>query len=83
MTMVADYSNMDFSTFLPSLCTVGIFGTEYVREEVIEETLEIQSGATITLQIPHIYSALEIGNTLAIYMRQRLGSELDFVFITE
>ena len=68
---------------MPALCTVGIFGTEYVREEVIEETLEIQSGTTRTLQIPHIYSALEIGNTLAINIRQRSGSELNFVFITE
>ena len=83
MTMVADYSNMEQPIFLPALCTVGIFGTEYVRDEVIEETLKIQSGAIQSLQIPHINSALEIGNTLAINMRQRLGSELDFVFITE
>ena len=34
---------------------------------------------TMEFYIDHIYSALPIGNTLAINMRQQSGAELDFV----
>ena len=36
-------------------------------------------GSSTKIDIPHITSALTIGNTLQINMRQQIGKELDFV----
>ena len=63
------------------LCSVGVMGTQYVRDEHVPVTIEIikESQSPHTLNIHHITSVLPIGNTLKINMRQRSGSELDFV----
>ena len=81
MTIVADFS--ESGSIRPALCTLGIFGTNYVRDEAIQETLTVASGMTQSLNVPHVYSALPIGNVLAINMRQRVGEELDFIQIIE
>ena len=52
-----------------SLCSVGIMGTEYVRAEPLATEITLELGSTATLNIPHITSALTIGNTLQINMR--------------
>ena len=57
-------------------------GTEYVRNEAPPTEITLEQGSTTTLNIPHIYSALEIGNNLKISMRQRSGAELSFVSLS-
>ena len=65
------------------LCSVGIMGTQYVREVPLPETLEITLEGSTILKIPNIYSAIPIGNQLDINLRQSLGNELSFVTLTE
>lgn len=81
MHIVADLNHLSGSTYSMELCSLGIMGTQYVRDEPVPETLQIfrESQSTETINILHIYSTLTIGNTLQINMRQRSGSELDFV----
>ena len=57
-------------------------GTEYVRTEAPPTEIELKQGSTMTLNIQHIRSALTIGNTLQINMRQRSGTELNFISLT-
>ena len=42
----------------------------------------MEQDVTYTLNIPHITSALTIGNNLQIDMRQRSGAELSFVSLS-
>ena len=65
------------------LCSVGIMGTQYVREQTVPETLEITQEGLTTLTIPNIYSAFDIGNQLDINLRQVPGNELSYVSFTE
>ena len=54
-------------------------GTEYVRDEEILTEMVLEQGIMDTIAIPHITSALTIGNTLQINLRQKSDSVLDFV----
>ena len=54
-------------------------GTEYVRTETPPTEITLIQGSTTTIDIPHITSALTIGNTLQMNMRQQVGAELDFI----
>ena len=44
-------------------------GTEYVRNEATPTEIILEQGSTKTIKIPHITSALTIGNTLQVNMR--------------
>ena len=46
------------------------------------EFVEILSTPKTTLIVPHVYSEEQIGNELAINLRQPVGSELAFVTFT-
>ena len=73
----------DFSIIDTSICTVGVFGTRYVRDgESLPTRIEIAQGATKSLSVPHIYSELFIGTTLAINLRQA-SEQLTFVTFEE
>ena len=67
------------TTYKMRLCQLGIMGTEYVRNEEILTEMVLEQGIMDTIAIPHITSALTIGNTLQINLRQKSDSELDFV----
>lgn len=62
-----------------SICSIGVYGTEYIRDEPVPSAINLISGSTTTLSIKHIYSRYVIGNTLLIHMRLR--EQLDFVNI--
>lgn len=74
MHIVADLNHLthhDYYTM--TICSLGIMGTKYVRDgDALPSTMELHQGQTISLQVPHIYSAYPIGNTLKIDLR--LGS---------
>ena len=65
------------------LCSVGIMGTQYIRNEDPPKTLEIEKDSLSTLTIANIYSAYSIGNHLNINLRQSLRNELSFVTLSE
>ena len=54
-------------------------GTEYVHSISPPTEITITKGSTTTIDIPHVTSALTIGNTLQINMRQRFETDLNFV----
>ena len=81
--IVADLSHLAGQGYSMELCSVGIMGTQYVRDEPLPETLEIASEGLTTLTIPNIYSSMPIGNQLNINMRQASGVELSFISLIE
>ena len=65
------------------LCSVGVMGTKYVRDQTLSETIEIFKDKIHELTIPNIYSEISIGNLLDINLRQASGNELSFVTLSE
>ena len=65
------------------LCSVGIMGTQYVRDQTLPETIELLTDDLTSFTIINIYSAIPIGNQLNINLRQSLDNELSFVTFTE
>ena len=84
MHIVADLRHLaiTYSSYTMPICSLGIMGTEYVRNEAPPTDITLEQGSTTALNIPHIYSALPIGNTLQINMRQQSGAELSFVSLS-
>ena len=67
------------------VCSFGAFGTIYEHASPVITTLAIQQNVqTTSLTIDHIYSrpSVTVTNVLAINLRQRVGSELPWVTIT-
>lgn len=66
-----------------SVCTLGVFGTKYLRESAftVPSSFEVHRGQTGTLLIKNIISQFSIGNELNINLRQT--SQLPFVTFTE
>ena len=82
--VVADLTGLaqTHTTYQMSLCSYGIMGTKYVRDEPVASVIEIQEGETSILTIPHIKSYYEIGTLLSINLRQPEGNQLEFVKLT-
>lgn len=66
-----------------SVCSVGVYGTKYVRSSSssVPSSVEITQGESQTITIENISSYWDIGNELAINMRQT--TSLSFVSLTE
>lgn len=62
-----------------SICSVGVMGTTYVRDETLPSSIEVFVGGTEIIRVPHIRAEDDIGNVLAINLRQKKGTELAFV----
>ena len=84
---VADLSHLittDPYSFTTTICTVGVFGTRYVRDgDPLPSSIEVAQGQVFSLSVPHIYSELAIGTTLAINLRQAGSSQHSFVSFIE
>ena len=65
--LVADMSPYDTDTV--SVCSLGIFGTRYDRDEAIPTSMSVIQGKIVTITVPHIYSFYSIGNTIDINLR--------------
>ena len=70
MHIVANWAHLAGENYSMELCTVGIMGTQYVRDQILQETLEISKEGLTSITINHIYSAIPIGNQLSIKMKQ-------------
>ena len=62
-----------------SICAVAVFGTRYIRDEPLKNTIEIQTNSSSILSVLHVHAEDVIGNYLAIDLRQKAGLELSFV----
>ena len=65
-----------------TVCDVAVLGTKYIRDEPLEEIVEIEAVRYTTLTVPHVHAADTIGNVLAIDLRQSADFELSFVQLT-
>ena len=54
VTIVADLSHLT-APYEMSLCSLGVMGASYTRDESLPEVIEIYQGASMSLTIPHIY----------------------------
>ena len=70
MHIIADLNHLAGDAYVMELCSVGIMGTQYVRDQTLPETLDIQKDGPTSLTISHIYSKIAIGNLLNINVRQ-------------
>lgn len=66
-----------------SVCSLGVYGTKYVRNsgDTVPSELSIAKGFSKTIVIDNITSELEIGNELDINMREK--TQLGIVSFTE
>ena len=58
-------------------------GTAYIRDEAIPSSIEVEARGVIVLSVPHIRAEEDIGNVLAINLRQQEGTQLAFVSFAE
>ena len=67
-----------------SLCSVGIMGASYVRDEPLPEVIEVFHGQHTSITVPHIFDELSNGRVpLIAHLRQASPSLLAFVSFTE
>ena len=52
--IVADLKHLTGS-YTMSLCSVGIMGASYVRDEPLDNKIEVLQGDSTTYPVPHIY----------------------------
>ena len=86
LSIISDLNDVmaEYGQYEMSLCSVGIMGTSYVRDEPLLEEIELTQGDTMIIDVPHIYGEYTIGTEQSINLRQSSTSPtLDFVQITE
>ena len=83
--IVRDFADVYASAtyYYPSLCSVGVMGTKYVRNTPAPTTATVIQGQTSSFVIENIVSDIAIGNILDINLRQDPNSPLAFVGFTE
>ena len=67
--VVADYAHASQTDYSISLCTVGVFGTKYIRDTDLETEIKIDTGTVKNIEVARIYSQMTIGNELNINLR--------------
>ena len=82
MHIVSDLSHLAGATYEMSLCSIGIMGTPYTRNEPLTTFVELYQGESLRLTIPHIFYEYSPIRKNAIYLRQSSSSELSFVTIS-
>ena len=58
--IVADLSHL-IGVYKMSVCAVASFGTAYIRDESLPDSLELVQGESISLSVPHIYTEYDSG----------------------
>jgi len=92
MTIVADLTHMASQTsalapdgYEMSICSLGVFGTEFVRSTAVPLTVEIVISVPLTFEVEKIaaHASLALGNTLDIMLRQKTGAAFSWVTFTQ
>ena len=66
--IVADLRHL-VGPYKMSVCAVGVFGTSFIRDVSLPDSLELAQGESMTLIVPHIYTEYDIDTTLIINLR--------------
>ena len=87
-SIVADLKHMaSQSTLDMSLCNVGIMGTKYTRSVEPASTITITKGQAVTIVVEDVAvdanALLQIGNTIDIELRQKVGNQLSWATVTQ
>ena len=53
--IVSDLSHLAGATYEMSLCSIGIMGTPYTRNEPLTTFVELYQGESLRLPVPHIF----------------------------
>ena len=72
MHIVADmslYTNTAAPTDTVSVCSLGILGTKYGRNDPLLTSITVTQGQISTIVVQNIFSLYTIGNELAINLR--------------
>ena len=69
MTIQADITKLKDSGSDFTLCSLGIMGTEYVRNVSLPKYIEVLLNESITLDVENIIAQPAIGNELDIHLR--------------
>ena len=73
--IVSDMIHLAEQDYETSICSLGVFGTRYVRGgEPLPAEIKIAAGETWSFSLAHIYSEIEIGTKLEIAVREKTGS---------
>ena len=57
LQIVADLSHL-LPSYEMSLCSLGVMGASYIRDDPLTEVFEIYQGTTVSLTIPSIYNEI-------------------------
>lgn len=70
MHVVSDMSAHAGTSYEVSLCHLGIYGTNYIRDIPVPAQVSLAQGETTSFEVLHVYSELTIGTALDIALRQ-------------
>ena len=80
--IVADLSHLT-GPYTMSLCSVGIMGTSFERNEPLPNHIELAQGESIEIPVPYIFDEHGISTEQIINLRQAASAEFSFVTIYE
>ena len=84
VTMTADMSEEIGNGYRFSICSLGVFGTPYVRDEPLPATIEIFYGDfPTTFAVQNIHPEPGTSRALDVNLRQADANQLPFVEIAE
>ena len=58
---------------MASICSLGIMGTRYVRDDPLPERIEVLKDEILTISIQKAYSEFQIGTQIDMKQRQKVG----------
>ena len=79
--IIADLSHLANTPYIMSLCSVGIMGTSFERNEPLTDHTELAQGESIEIPVPHIFDEHCISIKQRINLRQAASAKLPFVNI--
>ena len=78
--IVADLGHL-VPPYTMSLCSVGIMGTSFTRNEPVPDHIALAQGESIEMPVPHIFDENTISTDQKINLRQAASAKLPFVNI--
>ena len=58
---------------MASICSLGIMGTRYVRDDPLPGRIEVLKDEILTISIQKAYSEFQIGTQIDMKQRQKVG----------
>ena len=80
--IVADLRHL-LGTYTMSLCSIGIMGTSFTRNEPLPDFIELFQKESMEIAVPHIFDEFTSIREQVVQLKQASSSELPFVAISE